>query len=326
MMLMFVVMLTAYGPSAYPVEDLAGIDALAFNQKGELLVLDGRDHAVYIFNPDTTLKRRFGAKGQGPGEFQNPTSMVVLDDGRVVIADPSARRLLFFDSAGEHAHSIPMPDHAVGDIFHAPGNRFLLTRSSPTFTHLRIGEEQGKRFALMTAEGTTVKTFGASREHENPLLAAYLNHGYPVWLGDTLYFFARIENALWVYHDDKEEARPYKAAFRPRTPDATMISKETTDGNTNISMQLDYDAVCSAAVPWGGDRMLLMRAVGPADEEDSLIYQLAVMKSDGHAETVLPDRFEGTRALVVAPDNQHALVAHDGEESWVLKKVALPRR
>lgn len=326
MMLLFVLMLTAAEPSAYPVQALAGIDALAFNQKGELLVLDGRDHSVYIFNTDTTLKRRFGARGQGPGEFQNPTSLVVLDDDRVVVADPSARRLLFFDGAGEHLRSVSMPDQAVGDVFAAPGNRLLLTSSSPVFTHLRIGEEPGKRFTLVNAEGKVVQTFGAAREHENPLLAAYLNHGYPVWLGDTLYFFTRIENELRVYHDGKEEARPYKAGFRPRTPEATMISEDTTDGNTNIRMQLEYDAVCGGAVPWGADRMLLMRAIGPADEDDSLVFNLAVMNRDGQAETVLPDRFEGTRALVVTPDNRHALVAHDGAETWVLKQVALPKR
>lgn len=326
MMLLLVLMFVVTEPSAYPVQELAGIDALAFNQKGELLVLDGRDHSVYIFNPDTTLKRRFGAKGQGPGEFQNPTSLVVLDDDRVVIADPSVRRLLFFDSAGEHLYSRSMPDRASGDIFYAPGKRLLLTSSSSDFTHLRIGEEQGKRFVLMNVEGEQVQAFGMPIAHENPLLAAYLSHGYPVWLGDELYYFARIQNEMRVYRGGKEEARPYKAAFLPRVPEATMVSEDTIDGNTTLRMQLAYDAVCSAAVPWGKNRMLLMRAVGPADQDDSVIYDLAVMKSDGQAETVLPDRFVGTRALVVTPDNQHALVAHDGEESWELKKVTLPKR
>lgn len=310
-------------PSAYPVADVAGIQSLAFNSKGELVLFDAFDFKVYLFQPDGKLKHRFGSQGQGPGEFQNPTSLAVLDNDEIVTVDPVGRKLLFFDAAGEHLRTVSVNDSALGDIYAAPGNRLLVTSSSVAFLYMKISEELPKRFSLFDAEGTLLSAFGTPKTHEQHFLGAFLNQGSPVWLGDQLLFFNRIENELDIYQNGKEKRLRYKASFIPKTPTAKTVTTKTPDGKTNMQIAMDSDVVSTSAVAWGKDRVLLLRTIGPSDEDGAASVQLVAVNLQGKVEKEFPGTFEGAETLVVTPDGRHALIPNDADEGWQLVKVAL---
>jgi hypothetical protein len=67
---------------------------------GDFLVSDAQEQQVRIYASDGTLKRTFGRRGSGPGEFQHIANAARLRDGRVLVADYMGP-LTFFDSAGE---------------------------------------------------------------------------------------------------------------------------------------------------------------------------------------------------------------------------------
>jgi len=70
---------------------------------GRVYVFDPGSHRVLCFDQNGSLLFRFGAKGQGPGEFQTPTSFSLLDDGRVVVFENQQGLTFFhfFDADGE---------------------------------------------------------------------------------------------------------------------------------------------------------------------------------------------------------------------------------
>jgi hypothetical protein len=74
---------------------------------GGFLVSDGQEQQVRFYAPDGTLRRTFGRRGNGPGEFQHITKALRLTDGRVLVADFTGP-LTFFDSAGQKVvHTAP---------------------------------------------------------------------------------------------------------------------------------------------------------------------------------------------------------------------------
>jgi DNA-binding beta-propeller fold protein YncE len=75
--------------------------ALAVAPDGTLYVTDGYGNCrVHHFTADGELIHSWGEPGIGPGEFHVPHSLIVLPDGRVVVADRENDRIQVFDADG----------------------------------------------------------------------------------------------------------------------------------------------------------------------------------------------------------------------------------
>ncbi len=81
-------------------EEFGTIGRVGFDAAGNLYVFDRLAARVVVVNPDGDFVREFGRRGEGPGEFQSALDMVVMHDGRVVVADMGHRAYHLFDSGG----------------------------------------------------------------------------------------------------------------------------------------------------------------------------------------------------------------------------------
>ena len=96
--------------------DFVRISAVGFDASGRLHVLDTDAHEITSWDGDGRMIRRFGSKGDGPGEFRTPRGAYVFRDGTVAVLDIGHRALVTFDSAGRHVGNIRLADGPV------PGN------------------------------------------------------------------------------------------------------------------------------------------------------------------------------------------------------------
>ena len=77
-----------------------GITSMAFDPDGRLVVLDRDEFAVTIFDVDGTEVDRWGNRGEGPGEFENPPwALAISDDSRLAVQ--SFRRVDVLTLKGE---------------------------------------------------------------------------------------------------------------------------------------------------------------------------------------------------------------------------------
>ena len=81
-------------------EEFGTVGRVGFDDAGNLHVFDRLAARVVVVNPDGDFVREFGRRGEGPGEFQSAMDMVVMHDGRVVVADMGHRAYHLFDSGG----------------------------------------------------------------------------------------------------------------------------------------------------------------------------------------------------------------------------------
>ncbi len=126
-------------------EMFAGVRDLAFDSEGRLYVFDGsgplgmQDSRIVVFDATGEFLREFGSAGEGPGEFQMPTSFAVLSGGNVVVGDMGHGAYHLFDDAGSFLRMVPWGDDGApssGQSMRAlrTGNAVLLTASQTRIT------------------------------------------------------------------------------------------------------------------------------------------------------------------------------------------------
>lgn len=82
-----------------PEQEFGSVSAGAFGPRGVYL-LDGGNHEVRVFDRTGAHVMTLGGEGEGPGEFQYPTHLVVGLDSSVFVWDRSLHRLTTFGHDG----------------------------------------------------------------------------------------------------------------------------------------------------------------------------------------------------------------------------------
>jgi hypothetical protein len=174
------------GPDEYT---FGRISDLAVSEDGTIYVLDAQALEVRAYSPDGAFVRRFGRAGGGPGELGQPSGMVFLPDGRLVVRDPRNARMNVYSPSGESLDSWPIPG---GFFTSAP---IFADRHGNVYTDIiadRSGPGIGRTGLLrINAEGAVVDTLLRPLEdHVMPQLEAVSADGsgrsfytVPFWPG-----------------------------------------------------------------------------------------------------------------------------------------------
>jgi 6-bladed beta-propeller len=75
---------------------------IAVDSHGRIFVLDGGEVCVKVYNPDSLTTWRIGRKGEGPGEFNQPTAIAIDTEDRIYVASMGGR-IAIFEASGELA-------------------------------------------------------------------------------------------------------------------------------------------------------------------------------------------------------------------------------
>ena len=99
------------------------IEDVAVDARGRIYVLDPTAYAVRVFEADGRTAGTLGSRGEGPGELGRFTSSVlVLPEDTVLVADWGQRRLNVFLSDGRFERALPLPLDAPARSWWAVGS------------------------------------------------------------------------------------------------------------------------------------------------------------------------------------------------------------
>ena len=121
------------GPPEYLFGQVSGLAALA---DGSIWVGDDHLHAIRRYAADGAYQGQVGREGEGPGEFDTPTTIRVLSDGSVAVFDPRLRRISHFEADGTFLDSFAPPTNGiyggvVGDLGVDGEGRFTVAAMKP---------------------------------------------------------------------------------------------------------------------------------------------------------------------------------------------------
>jgi DNA-binding beta-propeller fold protein YncE len=100
-----------------PEPGFYGPRRIAIGPDDSIYVVDQGHNRIAKFSPDGEVLASWGSKGNGAGEFNDPTSVAVdAATNKVYVADPRNKRIQVFDSAGKFLTkwSVPEWGQAVG--------------------------------------------------------------------------------------------------------------------------------------------------------------------------------------------------------------------
>ena len=70
-----------------------GLEGIAVNAEGKIVVTDNRDPCVYEIDEDGNCLRKFGGKGGNPGQFKYPAGVSYVNNNEILIADQCNHRI-----------------------------------------------------------------------------------------------------------------------------------------------------------------------------------------------------------------------------------------
>ena len=127
------------------------LQTAAFDNAGNLHLLDQDARTIVVVDPTGGLLRTIGRSGNGPGEFDFPQNLVILPAGRIVVTDiPRHRTFQIFNSDGSFDRGVRVGNDLLG-------------------VEGRIDADRGSGSGLFVASGDLVRYLPIQpEEHEDP--------------------------------------------------------------------------------------------------------------------------------------------------------------
>lgn len=84
---------------------------LVVDDDENMIVLDNGESCIKIFDKSGKKIQQFGRRGEGPGEFQGPTTLTVIEGGQIGVIDPANHRFSYFSQDGECLRELSMAEY-----------------------------------------------------------------------------------------------------------------------------------------------------------------------------------------------------------------------
>ncbi|XP_065917708.1 E3 ubiquitin-protein ligase TRIM71-like [Dysidea avara] len=148
--------------------EMGRVYSITFDKDGTWATTDYSNNCVYKYNDDNSLSQRFGAKGKGNGQFENPSGIAFGSDGSLYVAEIKNNRVQKFDIKGKYL--LQFGSRGCGQLRQPTGIAVHEDR-------VYVADTGNSRIAVFQNNGTFCGTIGTS----------YLSQPHDVAISDHLF-------------------------------------------------------------------------------------------------------------------------------------------
>lgn len=130
---------------------------VAFDEAGNIYIADGGNFRIVKYTPNGDPIAHFGEKGDGPGQFNFPHSLVIDGDGRILVADRENRRIQLFSEDGEFLEEWADIGHPYGLALGAEGRLWMTDARKEELVLLSL---TGERLGAFRMSGKSAGRYG----------------------------------------------------------------------------------------------------------------------------------------------------------------------
>jgi len=215
-----------------------------------IYVADSGNERVLVFDFDGKLQKIIGRKGQGPGEFSNPTGLDIYDEGTLAVADSNNNRIQIFDKSWEFVKSINTREVRVADLVFKDDRFYTISSYGMAGYSLALRSEKETQplVNVLDLEGNLVQTMAVDDYPESQPFLRAIKHRVCLALSeDNKLFVPHFSmNVIHVFDLDGKKIADFDRplSFKPADP-KILQQKQSKEGV--VSMQATMDMVTKEA-------------------------------------------------------------------------------
>jgi hypothetical protein len=209
-----------------------------------IYIADSGNDRVLVFDFDGKLLKIIGRKGQGPGEFANPTGLDVLQDGLLAVADNQNNRIQLFDKSWEFVRSINTKEMRVADLVYKNGLYYTISSYGMAgySLALRSEKETSPLVNVLDQEGNLVQSMGVDDYPESQPFLRAIKHRVCLAVSDDGKLFVPhfSMNVIHVFAQNGKKINDFDRPlpFKPQDP-KILQQKESKEGAVSMSATMD---------------------------------------------------------------------------------------
>jgi DNA-binding beta-propeller fold protein YncE len=209
-----------------------------------IYVADSGNDRVLVFDFDGKLQKIIGRKGQGPGEFSNPTGLDVFDDGTLAVADNDNNRIQLFDKSWEFVKSINTKEVRVADLVFKDDKIYTISSYGMAGYRLALRSEKETQplVNVLDQEGNLIQTMGVDDYPESQPFLRAIKHRVCLALSeDNKLFVPHFSmNVTHVFGLDGKKLTEFDRPlpFKPQDP-KILQQKQSKEGAISMSATMD---------------------------------------------------------------------------------------
>lgn len=193
--------------------------AMAFDEEGNIYVLDSGNHRIQKFDAGGKYMATIGNQGQGPGEFQYPQSIDVDSNGMLFVSESMNRRIQILTPEGKEQKTIKMIEDNIG-LVRAFGSEQMLMGGTGLFSFGMGMMNEGKKalpkfLKILNMEGKVQRDFGRQHDFKDFLMNR---------MGNQFHFILDRNDNIYVAFDYQNRIEKY-------APDGTLLWRSDRELN-----------------------------------------------------------------------------------------------
>jgi len=175
------------GPGKFDFATVTENDAstsIAVSPDGEVIVVgDGNNHRVQVFDGSRGYVRSIGRLGREDRQFVNPCCVTVDAQHRIWVVDTAQAEVQVFDADGEHLLTFGRPGSGDGEL-NRPGGPFVDLATDDVY----IPDFGNRRVSVFSTDGTWLRHYDRKLNDElrfDEVNGVFVDRGKRVWVLDT---------------------------------------------------------------------------------------------------------------------------------------------
>jgi sugar lactone lactonase YvrE len=143
---------------------------IVLDEGGIIYILDEGNCRIQKFDPNGNFLDSFGREGQGPGEFNSPTSLDINAEGNLVIADSRGRKIQIFSTEGSFRKTITLPKKRLSDMYTLKSGLMATYGTLEYDVEAKDKEPLPKLIRLLDSDGNIKREFGEMFDYKSRML------------------------------------------------------------------------------------------------------------------------------------------------------------
>ncbi len=258
---------------------------IAFDNQGNIYVLDSGNHRIQKFDPAGNFLASFGRQGQGPGEFQYPQSIDLDPDGNIYISDSGNQKIQIMKPDGSLSEEIKMTEEPPGIIKLGTG-QMIMGQGASVFSigmgRMDQDQELPMLIKVLNKKAEVQKEFCEQKNYNDFLVNR---------MGNRYHFTVDEERNVYVSFDYQNRIEKYSPdgrllwrSDRPLNYDVTTPKSrgERTGSGGRVSIRMpEMNRVSSGIAVDGKGRVWVVTLKRQLKEDEKVRSNVMVSMSGG---------------------------------------------